>query len=36
MRALNGTSTAKGYLRLLETQQGGRIAYRAAGVRARC
>jgi ubiquinone biosynthesis protein COQ4 len=27
MRALNGTSTAKGYLRLLETQQGGRIAY---------
>ena len=27
MRALNGTSTAKGYLRMLETQQGGRIAY---------
>jgi ubiquinone biosynthesis protein COQ4 len=27
MRALNGGSTAKGYLRLLETQQGGRIAY---------
>jgi ubiquinone biosynthesis protein COQ4 len=27
MRALNGTSTAKGYLRLLDTQQGGRIAY---------
>ena len=27
MRALNGTSTAKGYLRLLETQQGGRIAF---------
>ena len=27
MRALNGSSTAKGYLRLLETQQGGRIAY---------
>jgi ubiquinone biosynthesis protein COQ4 len=26
MRALNGSSTAKGYLRLLETQQGGRIA----------
>jgi ubiquinone biosynthesis protein COQ4 len=27
MRALNGSSTAKGYLRLLESQQGGRIAY---------
>jgi ubiquinone biosynthesis protein COQ4 len=27
MRALNGSSTAKGYLKLLETQQGGRIAY---------
>jgi ubiquinone biosynthesis protein COQ4 len=27
MRALNGSSTAKGYLRLLETPQGGRIAY---------
>ena len=27
MRALNGSSTAKGYLRLLKTQQGGRIAY---------
>jgi ubiquinone biosynthesis protein COQ4 len=27
MRALNGTSTAKGYLRLLKTQQGGRIAF---------
>jgi ubiquinone biosynthesis protein COQ4 len=27
MRALNGASTAKGYLRLLETPQGGRIAY---------
>jgi ubiquinone biosynthesis protein COQ4 len=27
MRALNGASTAKGYLRLLETQQGGRIAF---------
>jgi ubiquinone biosynthesis protein COQ4 len=27
MRALNGTSTAKGYMRLLGTQQGGRIAY---------
>jgi ubiquinone biosynthesis protein COQ4 len=27
MRALNGTSTAKGYMRLLNTQQGGRIAY---------
>jgi ubiquinone biosynthesis protein COQ4 len=27
MRALNGCSTAKGYLKLLETQQGGRIAY---------
>jgi ubiquinone biosynthesis protein COQ4 len=27
MRALNGSSTAKGYLRLLETQQGGRIAF---------
>ena len=30
MRALNGSSTAKGYLRLLETQQGGRIAYQRA------
>lgn len=28
MRALNGTSTAKGYLRLLTTPEGGRIAYR--------
>ena len=27
MRALNGTSTAKGYHRLLATPQGGRIAY---------
>lgn len=27
MRALNGQSTAKGYLRLLETVEGGRIAY---------
>jgi ubiquinone biosynthesis protein COQ4 len=27
MRALNGSSTARGYLRLLETPQGGRIAY---------
>ncbi|HEY0436308.1 MAG TPA: Coq4 family protein [Phenylobacterium sp.] len=27
MRALNGASTAKGYHRLLETPQGGRIAY---------
>jgi ubiquinone biosynthesis protein COQ4 len=27
MRALNGSSTAKGYLRLLETREGGRIAY---------
>jgi ubiquinone biosynthesis protein COQ4 len=27
MRALNGSSTAKAYLRLLESQQGGRIAY---------
>jgi ubiquinone biosynthesis protein COQ4 len=27
MRALNGSSTAKGYLRLLETPEGGRIAY---------
>jgi ubiquinone biosynthesis protein COQ4 len=27
MRALNGRSTARGYLRLLETPQGGRIAY---------
>ncbi|HEY9236207.1 MULTISPECIES: Coq4 family protein [Phenylobacterium] len=27
MRALNGTSTAKGYQRLLTTVQGGRIAY---------
>lgn len=27
MRALNGASTAKGYHRLLETGQGGRIAY---------
>ena len=27
MRALNGSSTAKGYHRLLTTQQGGRIAY---------
>jgi ubiquinone biosynthesis protein COQ4 len=27
MRALNGSSTAKGYLRLLQTPQGGRIAY---------
>ena len=28
MRALNGNSTAKGYQRLLTTEQGGRIAYR--------
>src|SRR6201994_1575858 len=27
MRALNGSSTAKGYLKLLETPQGGRIAF---------
>jgi ubiquinone biosynthesis protein COQ4 len=27
MRALNGASTAKGYQRLLETAEGGRIAY---------
>jgi ubiquinone biosynthesis protein COQ4 len=27
MRALNGQSTAKGYLKLLETPEGGRIAY---------
>src|SRR5579859_7847567 len=27
MRALNGASTAKGYLKLLETREGGRIAY---------
>ena len=27
MRALNGSSTAKGYLRLLETREGGRIAF---------
>jgi ubiquinone biosynthesis protein COQ4 len=27
MRALNGRSTAKGYLRLLDTANGGRIAY---------
>jgi len=27
MRALNGSSTAKGYQRLLTTNQGGRIAY---------
>src|SRR4051794_16858376 len=27
MRALNGDSTAKGYLRLLTTAEGGRIAY---------
>lgn len=27
MRALNGSSTAKAYLRLLDTPQGGRIAY---------
>lgn len=27
MRALNGSSTAKGYHKLLETPQGGRIAY---------
>jgi ubiquinone biosynthesis protein COQ4 len=27
MRALNGASTARGYLRLLETPHGGRIAY---------
>jgi ubiquinone biosynthesis protein COQ4 len=27
MRALNGRSTAKGYLKLLETPEGGRIAY---------
>jgi ubiquinone biosynthesis protein COQ4 len=27
MRALNGTATARGYLKLLETAQGGRIAY---------
>ncbi|WP_394764402.1 Coq4 family protein [Phenylobacterium sp.] len=27
MRALNGSSTAKGYLKLLDTRDGGRIAY---------
>lgn len=27
MRALNGSSTARNYLKLLETQQGGRMAY---------
>ncbi len=27
MRALNGTATAKGYLKLLETGEGGRLAY---------
>ncbi len=27
MRALNGSSTAKGYLRLLKTRDGGRMAY---------
>ena len=27
MRALNGTATSRGYLKLLETGQGGRIAY---------
>jgi ubiquinone biosynthesis protein COQ4 len=27
MRALNGASTAKGYVRLLDTPQGGRLAY---------
>src|SRR5471030_2124498 len=27
MRALNGSSTAKGYLRLLRTREGGRMAY---------
>lgn len=30
MRALNGTSTARGYHRLLTTAQGGRIAYERA------
>ncbi|WP_372784980.1 Coq4 family protein [Phenylobacterium sp.] len=30
MRALNGSSTAKGYHRLLATPQGGRIAYERA------
>lgn len=30
MRALNGTSTADGYRRLLTTEQGGRIAYERA------
>jgi ubiquinone biosynthesis protein COQ4 len=30
MRALNGTSTARGYHRLLSTPQGGRIAYERA------
>ncbi len=30
MRALNGSSTANGYLRLLQTPQGGRIAYERA------
>ncbi|THD62297.1 Coq4 family protein [Phenylobacterium sp.] len=30
MRALNGSSTAKGYHRLLTTPQGGRIAYQRA------
>jgi ubiquinone biosynthesis protein COQ4 len=30
MRALNGTSTARGYHRLLTTPQGGRIAYERA------
>jgi ubiquinone biosynthesis protein COQ4 len=30
MRALNGTATARGYLKLLDTGQGGRIAYERA------
>lgn len=30
MRALNGAATAKGYLRLLNTAEGGRIAYERA------
>lgn len=30
MRALNGRSTARGYLRLLASEAGGRIAYRRA------
>src|SRR4051794_39495544 len=30
MRALNGSSTAQAYLRLLQTPQGGRMAYERA------